>query len=228
LDDDLKQLLPPDPSFKFSTAKVPEMADFLSVNRASEVTGIRIGILYKIARVQLDSSREKLSQEESSWNLHAQKIRNPVAEHSRFQDCVVFPRDECERLAAASSQDTSHPSANRMPSAASTGPTNQAKFDDYPVKVTNHHPSDAIPVYLVTPPSAEPPIQYVTLDQAAAVVNRGKKALRRLRNKPHSDMPLPDVKGGGGKPDEWIWNNLRPWLEKTFSKKLPETFPTRS
>jgi hypothetical protein len=73
----------------------------------------------------------------------------------------------------------------------------------------------------------EAPLQYVTLDQAAALVNRSKKTLYRYLNKPGSSMPQPDVEGLGGKAHEWRWSILRPWLEQEFGKKLPEKFPSR-
>jgi len=76
----------------------------------------------------------------------------------------------------------------------------------------------------------EPP-QYVTLDQVAALINRKKKTLERYLNEPKYkkkfDMPQPEVEGGGGKPHEWLWPTLQPWLEKTFGRKLPERFPRR-
>jgi len=61
----------------------------------------------------------------------------------------------------------------------------------------------------------------VTLQQAAAMVNRSKRSLERLKPK----MPPPSVQGGGGRPDEWAWSELRPWLEKEFERPLPERFP---
>jgi hypothetical protein len=61
----------------------------------------------------------------------------------------------------------------------------------------------------------------VTLLQAASMVSRSKKTLERKK----ASMPLSRVEGGGGKPDEWAWSELRPWLEKEFSRKLPEQFP---
>jgi hypothetical protein len=70
--------------------------------------------------------------------------------------------------------------------------------------------------------------QYVTLNQAASLVNRSKKTLERyLKNRKykHKKMPTPCVKGTGGKPHEWRWSVLRPWLEKEFGRKLPERFP---
>jgi hypothetical protein len=76
-------------------------------------------------------------------------------------------------------------------------------------------------------PIGDPPDQYVTLDQMAARVNRSKKALAKRLNAPNSTMPKPDVEGGGGKPHEWIWANIRPWLETEFGKKLPEIWPRR-
>jgi hypothetical protein len=70
--------------------------------------------------------------------------------------------------------------------------------------------------------------QYVTLDQAAAWVNRSKKTLERAVNKEGSDAPPPDVEGGGGRAHEWRWSTLRPWLERTYNKILPERPPSRA
>jgi hypothetical protein len=70
--------------------------------------------------------------------------------------------------------------------------------------------------------------QYVTLDQAAAIINRNKKTLERYLNDPSykkHKMPPPEVEGGGGKPHEWLWSTLRPWLEETFGRQLPDRFP---
>jgi hypothetical protein len=75
------------------------------------------------------------------------------------------------------------------------------------------------------PPAEAEAEQYVTLDQMAALVNRSKKTLERKANATTSDMPAPDVEGGGGKPHEWKWTTIRPWLEKHFNRKLPERFP---
>jgi hypothetical protein len=75
------------------------------------------------------------------------------------------------------------------------------------------------------------PEQYVTLDQAAALVNRSKKTLERYLRSPKSEakrMPEPDVEGGGGEPHEWKWSTIRPWLEATFGKELPALLPSRS
>lgn len=66
--------------------------------------------------------------------------------------------------------------------------------------------------------------QYVTLDQCAAMVNRSKRTLES--QKKNADFPSPTVKGGGGKPDEWDWQSIRPWLERTYNKLLPVKFPT--
>jgi hypothetical protein len=87
---------------------------------------------------------------------------------------------------------------------------------------------------LPAPPSASPPAdsttdaeQYVTLDQMSALVNRSKKTLARQMNAKGSNAPTPDVEGGGGKPHEWVWSKIRPWLEKQFNRQLPERFPQR-
>ena len=66
---------------------------------------------------------------------------------------------------------------------------------------------------------------HVTLTQAAAIVNRSKRTLEGYKQK-DPEFPAPRVKGGDGKPDEWAWSELRPWLAETFKKDLPERFPT--
>ncbi len=71
----------------------------------------------------------------------------------------------------------------------------------------------------------EPAPQFVTLDQMAAMVNRSKDTLERKLNVPDSTMPRPDVEGGGGKPHEWRWDRIRPWLVQEFKRDLPERFP---
>jgi hypothetical protein len=70
--------------------------------------------------------------------------------------------------------------------------------------------------------------QYVTLHQMAAIVNRSKKTLERLKTREKNPLPPPDVEGGGGgKLDEWEWSKVRPWLAAEFGKNLPERFPER-
>ena len=63
-------------------------------------------------------------------------------------------------------------------------------------------------------------VQYVTLDQAAAIVNRSKQALRKKANR-----PTPSIQGRPGQPHEWDWEIMRPWLENEFGKKLPARYP---
>ena len=65
--------------------------------------------------------------------------------------------------------------------------------------------------------------QYVTLDQMAARVKKGKRTLERYKTK--GELPNPNVEGGGGKADLWIWANVRPWLEETFGMALPSRLP---
>lgn len=64
----------------------------------------------------------------------------------------------------------------------------------------------------------------VTLQQAAAMVSRSKKTLER--RKTDSKFPTPRVAGGGGKPDEYAWSEMRLYLEREFDRKMPEHFPT--
>jgi hypothetical protein len=62
----------------------------------------------------------------------------------------------------------------------------------------------------------------VTLDQAAAAVHLKKRGLEHYKTK---GMPDPTVEGGGGRSAKWDWKIIRPWLEKEFGIKLPETYP---
>jgi len=73
-----------------------------------------------------------------------------------------------------------------------------------------------------------PPVQYVTLDQVAAIVNRSKRTLEKLIGRKKNPFPDSDVPGGGGKANEWNWAKLRAWLEAEYRKQLPPTFPSRS
>jgi hypothetical protein len=82
---------------------------------------------------------------------------------------------------------------------------------------------DAIAARVAEPRVESPPAlrQYVTLDQAAAAVQRRKDTLRK-----NPRLPLPDVDGGGrGKPNEWLWSTIRPFLEHEYGRELPERFP---
>jgi hypothetical protein len=66
---------------------------------------------------------------------------------------------------------------------------------------------------------------YVTLLQMAAIVNRKKRCLEGLKkNKP--GFPPPAVKSTGGSPNEWLWSQVRPHLEKEYKRSLPEVFPS--
>jgi hypothetical protein len=61
--------------------------------------------------------------------------------------------------------------------------------------------------------------ELVTLDQAAALVNRTANGLRHYRRQ---GMPEPFVRGTKGKPNEYLWSEMRRWLEDTFDRKVPE------
>lgn len=66
----------------------------------------------------------------------------------------------------------------------------------------------------------------VTLQQVAHLVNRQKRTLERwMQNDPK--FPLPDVEpgSGSGRPNEWRWSRIRPYLERKTGKKLPDRHP---
>jgi hypothetical protein len=65
--------------------------------------------------------------------------------------------------------------------------------------------------------------EYVTLNQMAAMVNRSQRTLERLKT--NGTLPPPDVEGGGGAQDEWLWDTVRPILSARFRRPLPEHFP---
>jgi hypothetical protein len=67
--------------------------------------------------------------------------------------------------------------------------------------------------------------QYVTLDMLAALVNRSKRTLEKLKTRSNNPFPAPPVEGGGGKPAEWDYGIARPWLVQEYGKPLPEHFP---
>lgn len=77
---------------------------------------------------------------------------------------------------------------------------------------------------VTTDATATPTDQYVTLDQAAALVNRSKTTLRRRYDK--GELPDPDVPGGGGIAHEWKWSKLRPVLQRLFGRELHDRFPS--
>lgn len=86
-------------------------------------------------------------------------------------------------------------------------------------KMMGHEPVEPS----VKPGAAVGLADYIDLDQAAALVNRSKKTLARALKT--NKMPQPDVEGGGGKKHEWAYAKLRPWLESTYGRMLPERPP---
>jgi hypothetical protein len=67
--------------------------------------------------------------------------------------------------------------------------------------------------------TSEKPV-YVTLDQIAALLGLSKKQVRRRMFKEGSGAPDPDREGGGGKKHWWVWDRIRPWLEKDFGQQF--------
>jgi hypothetical protein len=67
-------------------------------------------------------------------------------------------------------------------------------------------------------PPAELP-ELINLDQTAALVNRRPDGLRHYRNK---GMPKPFIPGTKGQPNQYLWSEMRLWLESQFNRKIPE------
>jgi hypothetical protein len=74
-------------------------------------------------------------------------------------------------------------------------------------------------------PKNEPAPQYVDLVMLHSYLHVSKRKMERLKAHPENPMPDPDIEGGGGKKDWWIWSKLRPWLQEEFGRILPERFP---
>src|SRR5262249_15619183 len=70
--------------------------------------------------------------------------------------------------------------------------------------------------------------QYINLDQAAALVGKGKSALEKYKRKSGTQkLPIPCVKGRNGQSDEWEYTKvMKPWLETNFGRVLPERYPS--
>lgn len=87
--------------------------------------------------------------------------------------------------------------------------------------------SNGVPANGLVP--SRPVPQMVTLDQAAAIVHRSKRTLEKYLYDPalvrRYAMPPPSLEGGGGRPHEWEWSVIRPWLERVFRRPLPERVP---
>jgi hypothetical protein len=70
--------------------------------------------------------------------------------------------------------------------------------------------------------AAEVP-QYVTLAQCEGISRRKKRTLQA--DNTAGKLPAPNVRGGGGKPNQWLWTNIRPALEKLTGRSLPVRYP---
>jgi hypothetical protein len=81
-----------------------------------------------------------------------------------------------------------------------------------------------IEVFRAAGPEAPP--DYVTLDMIAVYLKVSKKTLERMKRGKESPLPDPDVEGGAGRADRWVWANVRPWLEARFKQRLPERYPS--
>lgn len=68
-------------------------------------------------------------------------------------------------------------------------------------------------------PAIPPPPQEVDIDQIAACARISKRAMRAYL----PQMPAPSRPGRGGRKTLWLWDEVKPWLEKEFRiSGLPE------
>lgn len=137
-----------------------------------------------------------------AWAVMIEDVRNGV-----YGDIVANISDMAERMHRFMTAPDSQPPAT-TPSDAATG-------------------GDALAADLLSDPNQATaaagnglPINHVTLGQMAAYVNRSTRTLERWAKK--KSFPKPKVIGGGGKPHEYDWTELRPVLEKLSGRPLPE------
>jgi hypothetical protein len=94
-------------------------------------------------------------------------------------------------------------------------PADQNASTEQPVAATGR---DAGPGQATAP-------QYVTRDQMAAICGlRSKKTIGRWINSDR--LPSPDIEGGGGRADLWIWAKVRESLERASGRMLPQHYPS--
>jgi hypothetical protein len=75
-------------------------------------------------------------------------------------------------------------------------------------------------------PDQIPQTHYVDLSQAAAMVHLKPKGLANYKRRKDEPLPDPDVTGGGGRKDLWLWTTMRPWLVRNFPAiQIPECCP---
>jgi hypothetical protein len=100
------------------------------------------------------------------------------------------------------------------------GPRTQAASGEAPLSTEwvgsnpDEHPRDDTSIELP---------DLVTLDQAASLVHKTKRALEYYKTK--GSLPAPYTEGSGGKAALYDWRTLRPWLTDQFGMPLPEKFP---
>ena len=69
-----------------------------------------------------------------------------------------------------------------------------------------------------------PPPQFVTLADAATLARVSKKTAERWRK--NARLPEPEILASKGKANKWLWDTLRPAIEKQIGHDLPEQFPS--
>jgi hypothetical protein len=95
-----------------------------------------------------------------------------------------------------------------------------AKIEIAAISAISNEPSESIERL---PQSKAQLDHHVTLKQLAGIVQKDKKTIQRLVSA--NKLPAPDVRGGNGKANEWIWSKVRGPLGAEFNRPLPEIFP---
>lgn len=102
-------------------------------------------------------------------------------------------------------------------------------IEDFPELTVAEPPIELFPERAAPPvpeKSPERTEQYVTLRQAANIVQRSKDTLEKLFIS--GKLPEPDIRvePKSGRAHEWKWSSIRPALEAEYNRKLPSTFPS--
>lgn len=82
------------------------------------------------------------------------------------------------------------------------------------LEALGHPKSDQGPI-----PSETEFHELMTLSTAAILVGRTLAGLRHYRRR---GMPKPYVRGNRGQPHEYKVSEMKPWLEKTFNRSIPD------
>ncbi len=154
-----------------------------------------------------------LDQVQPFWEGHEIAYRSLYQDGIRLGEAIGYPLEDTGR---APFDDAPDPSDN-APVMTPPPAIGDAAAPSRNGRATEGNGTGATNGQDIEAPAGLPDL--VTLDQAAALVNRSARTLERYKKR---GLPRPFVLGGGGKPHEYPLNEMREWLQKTFKRPIPE------